>query len=267
MLTSYHRYPDYKYCPRRRNGPTRGLEKANDIKSIQVIDQVKDQFIPVFQHETHFVNSFNQEVLNVFIPITTTPHPLEIVSSTFDNMTMQSDPVLINEPFYDSLFLCSTLNEPFNQDPFASPAFSILSPFSGFSPSISSEYDPTVSQLPEIFEPFLGNHPYSCGLLDGFMSASASYQCTPDVGYQQVDLSVPFNVCDMSSMSNCMPLPQSSFFENLQDHQLISTAKNHTQTIEESIAQMLASSLSFDTATSASVATPLLTQPFHFMNF
>lgn len=265
MLISFRRYPDYKYCPRRRNGPPRGVKKANDTKSIQVIDQS----IPVFQYENYLTNSSNPETSNIFIPVTTTPHPLEIVDLTFDNMAMQSDPILINAPCYDNLLLCPTLNKPFNQGPSSSPAFSFLSPYSGVSPSISSEYDPTVLQLPELFEPFLGIRPYSCGQLDDFMSEPALYQCDLNVGYQQVDLSVPFNTCDMPSMSNFMPLSQFSLSETLQDHKLLSTVKNYTQTIEETITQVLGSSPSFDTVTNtiAPVTAPLLTQPFHFINF
>lgn len=266
MLMSYRRYPDYKYSPRRRNGPPRGLKKANDIKSIQVIDQP----IPVFQHENYLANSFNQEELNIFIPITTAPHPLEIVDPTLDYMAMQSDLMLINTPCYDDLLLHPTMNEPFNQDPSASPEFSILSQFSGFSPSISSEYDPTLSQLPEFFESFLGIHPYSYGQLDDFMSASSSHQCAPNVEYQQVDLSVPSKVHDMSSMPYYVPLPQISFPETFQDHQLPPIVLNRFQNIEETIAQVLGSSPSFDTTTTTTttpIAAPLLTQPFRFMNF
>lgn len=276
MLTSYRRYPDYKYSPRRRNGPPRGLKKANVTKSIQVIDQP----ITASQHENYLANSFNQEELNVFIPITTAPHPLEIVDPTFDYMVMQNDLILINTPCYDNLLLRPTMNEPFNQDPSASPsAFSILSQVSGFSPSISSEYDPTISQLPEFFEPFLGTHPYSCGQLDNFMSASSSYQCASNVEYQQVDLSVPSNVRDMSSMPYYMPLPQISFPENFQDHQLPPIVLNRIQNIEGTSAQVLNSSPLFDTTattfttatatttTTTPIAAPLLTQPFRFMNF
>ncbi|CEP12225.1 hypothetical protein [Parasitella parasitica] len=232
-------YPDYKYCPRRRDGPPKGTKKPRATKSNTEGSQTKAYF-QFKQHSFGYVNE-NESVIDT----AATLYPLPVVDAAINQTIYQNDPILFGGSCFDTTFLHPAVNEPFCQDPSSSPsAFSMISQLSRLSPSLSSEYEPSV-------------HPYYYygQSLNNYIPSP--YQCISNAEYQQIEPAMSFS--DYNALDPEFYIPsQITYPANRSPPEILS----HTQHTEESITQSNDFSSSFKTP-----GAPLLTQPFVYTGF
>lgn len=261
MLTDYsYRYPDYKYSPRRRETASKKAKRSNSSKAgaLQTVASNVD-----YQPRIQQTDLSSAEQTG-----TTFAHPLQAVDVTIALSNDLDDDTSTAATCYDSLLLCPTLYEPSYHDPSASPStFSMMSQFSGLSPSLSSDYEPTAAlHYPEYYNS-LGVHPYFCGSAsDTYMPPS--YECVPffDYSSQMDQVAIPFDVYD-APIADLMP-PQLVFPET--QRQLPPAILDHTQPMLQDDSQDTVHNLdfgSFNNTYALASETPLLTQSFVFIDY
>lgn len=212
---------------------------GNHYPQVQLIDCLYEQLCP----------SPNNTLFN----------PLQAVDVTIDLTNALDDDALTTTTCFDRLLLCPTLNDPSYQDPAASPsAFSMMSQFSGLSPSLSSDYESTVASHYSGYYDTMNVHPYYCvPVLSTYIPSY--YDCLPVIDYSQMDpVAIPLDAYD-TPIADLMP-SQIMFPET--QHQLPPAILDHTQPWLETDAQDTAHELGFSTfSTYASINdTTLLTQ-------
>ncbi|GAN02963.1 conserved hypothetical protein [Mucor ambiguus] len=253
-------YPNYTYCPRRRDGASKKTKKSNSSKSSALQTDALDKN---HQPQIQPVDSLNKGLCQ--LPGTTFVNPFQAVDVTIDLTDALNDDTLTTATCFDNLLLCPTLSELSSQDPSASPStFSMMSQFSGLSPSLSSDYEPTAALHYSGYYNTISVHPYYCGSVPNTYMPS-SYECVSLTDYSQLDpVAIPFDVYD-APITDLMPLQM--IFPETQNH-LPPAILDHTQPLLELDTQDILHNLEFNSFFNNPIIseTPLLTQPFVFMD-
>lgn len=214
------------------------------------------------QPQIQAINALNEQPR----PLTSTTffNPLHPVDVTFDQFNAPNDSMLTTSLCYDNTLLCPTLNEPFYQDPSASPsAFSMMSQYSGLSSSLLSEYDSTASHYSG-YHDTMSVYPYYCGQLPNTYMPS-SYECAPITQYSQIDpVTIPLDFYDVpisDFMATQIIFPETQ-------HQLPPAILDHAQPLLENDAQETAHGVCSNSFYASTLTSdpPLLTQPFFCMD-
>ncbi|KAL7330380.1 hypothetical protein PS15p_205340 [Mucor circinelloides] len=241
-------YPDYKYCPRRRDASSRKTKKSGNSKSSAV---QTDSSPGDHQPQIQAINTLNEQPCQ----LTSTAffnslHPVDV---TFDQFSAPNNSMLTTSLCYDNTLLCPTLNESFYQDPSASPSeFSMMSQYSGLSSSLLSEYDSTTSHYSGYYDT-MTVYPYYCGQLPNTYMPS-SYECAPIIEYSQIDpVTIPLDFYHVP-FSDFMATPPAIL--------------DHTQPLLENDAQETAHGVCSNSFYASALTSdpPLLTQPFFCMD-
>ncbi|KAK4514850.1 uncharacterized protein ATC70_002455 [Mucor velutinosus] len=254
-------YPDYKYRPRRRCETPKKIKKSNNSSVIAVQTESSGGDL---HPQVRPIDCSNEQLY--LLPDTTFFNPLQAVDITINLTNALDDDSLTTTTCFDNLLLCPTLSEPSYQDPSASPsAFSIMSQFSGLSPSLSSDYEPTATLQSLEYYDAMGVHPYYCGPVSNTYTPPP-FECASIIDYSQMDqVAMPFDVL-VAPIADLMP-PQINFPET--QHQLPPAILDHTEPTLGFDAIKTANDLSsnsFDTYAPIS-GIPLLTQPYLYMDF